>query len=271
MADDAPSVNEQLAALRLELSTLQAAQQQTADTTLLRKGAKVIPVAQVAARQNVPVWRELADLPHCADNPIQRNRAAPTTVGELDLKLDRGFVAASSGGSKAAEFEFISWGSLHSYLHDSVNALELQLAKPELDRGSLLVVLTHLQQINDAANTRLDFLRMRGEHLHTKPGLVAAVEEGIRGTAGYAITSPDILSLLGKYHDYTAKQAIKGGSAQQHNSPRGSNFPSRGGRGGGPRGRDGGGRNSQEREPRPSHTYNLRGAASSSQDHRGAS
>jgi hypothetical protein len=265
---DGPSVNEQLAALRLQLSTL-TAQQQASDAALLQKGVKTIPVAQVAVRQDVPVWRELADLPHCADNPIQRNRAAPVTVGELDLKQDRGFVAAAAGGSKAAEFEFTSWGSIQSYLHDSVNAFELQLAKPELDRGSLLVVLTHLQQINAAANTRLDYLRLRGEHLHTKPGLVAAVEEGIRGTAGYAVTSPDILTLLGKYHDYTAKQAIKGGGAQ-HNSPRGSNFPSRGGRGGGPRGRDGGGRNSQEREPRPSHSYNLRGAASSSQDHRGA-
>jgi hypothetical protein len=270
---NASTLEEQVAALTLQLKSI-LAEKQSLPQQAGRGGVKSIPLTTVPIRAGVPVWVELSDLPHCADNPVQRSRAAPITVGELDLKQDRGFVAATAGNSKAAEFEFTAWASVHSYLHDITKGLELQLAAEELDRTSLSVLLTHLQLVNSAANTRLDYLRLRGEYQQTRPELVTAVEERIRGTTSYPITSPEILTLLGEYQEKTAQQALKASSGAQRGSPRGSQYqyqyPPRGGRASGPRGRDGsgGGRHSQERGLGP---YHFRDRASAGPSNSGGS
>ena len=93
MAEEA-TVEEQLAALRLQVQSLQAQQQQQPQPLhhahQIRGSGRPAPaLATVPITPGVPVLTQLSELPHSADNPIQRTRAAPITVGELDLKQDR--------------------------------------------------------------------------------------------------------------------------------------------------------------------------------------
>jgi hypothetical protein len=76
----------------------------------------------------------------------------------IDLRLDRGFVAVSKGGSRAAEYEYLHWGSITSYLHDVTMDLEDQVAAQTLDRPSLLVLLTHLKEVLRKSVQRLDYV-----------------------------------------------------------------------------------------------------------------
>ena len=134
-----------------------------------RTGTEV-PLALVEQRANVPKLAKLGDLVHHLDNPVPRKHPYPVTAQLIDLRLDRGFVAVSKGASKAAEYEYLHWASVTSYLHDATKGLEDQLVAQALDKTSLLVILTHLREVLRKSVQRLDYLKIRGEHLDYEQG-----------------------------------------------------------------------------------------------------
>ena len=144
-------------------------------------------------------------------------------------------MAVSKGASKAAEYEYLHWASVTSYLHDATKGLEDQLAAQALDKTSLLVILTHLREVLRKSVQRLDYLKIRGEHLETNRGLVLAAEHTISDATALPITSPELLACINDFRRHTAQQAVRFGASQEARGAS-AGYP-RGGGGRGPRGR----------------------------------
>jgi hypothetical protein len=108
--------------------------------------------------------------------------------------------------------------SSFSYLRDSVAELEriIPAFQNEAQRRALAVLLVHFSSVLALMEKRLDFLKLFGEHRFSEPGLVAAVENAIAGTADLPVTSSTVLDAVVSYRDKKTTTAIKQGASHDY-------------------------------------------------------
>jgi hypothetical protein len=137
----------------------------------------------------------------------------------LDLRTDRGYIAVAQGGVGAMLHEYRWWASISSYLHDDIAELAriIPAVQDEAQRTAFAVVQTRLAASLALGVTRLDFLKIFGEHRDREPGLVAAVENAIAGTADLPVTSSSVLGAVASYRDKKTTTAIKQGASNDYN------------------------------------------------------
>lgn len=209
------------------------------------------PFVVPSASTNVQLPTAVGEIPHVADNPVPRYANAPKLASLLDLRMDRGFVAVSQGGSAAMQHEYRWSASAFSYLKDGVAELEriIPALQDEAQRKGFTVVRVQLGSVVALMEKRLDFLKLFGEHRSSEPGLVQAVENAIAGTADLPVTSSTVLDAVVSYRDKKTTTAIKQGASSDYNmSGQGR------GSGRGRRGRQG----QQQQQQGGRHPYNTR-------------
>lgn len=151
----------EIVALKNELARLSTRLEVRALASRASEPTVVVPPAST----NVRMPSAVGDVPHIASNPVPRFSSAPKTAVLLDLRLDRGFVAVSQGGSAAMQHEYRWAASSFSYLKDIV--AELGRITPafqdEAQRRALAVLLVHFNSVLALMEKRLDFLKLFGD------------------------------------------------------------------------------------------------------------
>jgi uncharacterized small protein (DUF1192 family) len=210
------------------------------------------PIAVPPASTNVRLPSAVGVIPRVVDNQVPRYANAPKTASLLDLRMDRGFVAVSQGGSAAMQHEYRWSASAFSYLKDGVAELEriIPALQDEAKRKGFTVVRVQLGSVLSLMEKRLDFLKLFGEHRSSEPGLVQAVENAIAGTADLPVTSSTVLDAVVSYRDKKTTTAIKQGASMDY-SMSGQGRDSGHGR----RGRQG---QQQQQQQGGRHPYNTR-------------
>jgi hypothetical protein len=149
------------------------------------------------------------------------------------------------------QYEYRWSASAFSYLKDSVAELEriIPAVQAEPQRRAFSVLRVQFSSVLALMEKRLDYLKLFGEHRSSEPGLVAAVENAIAGTADLPVTSSTVLDAVVNYRDKKTTTAIKQGASLDYNmSGQGR------GSGRGRRGRQG----QQQQQQGGRHPYNTR-------------
>ena len=175
-------------------------------------------VAVPAASTNVRLPSAVGDVPHVAENPVPRAAHLPKTPVLFDMRMDRGYLAVSQGGSPAMLHEYRWSASAFSYFKDTVVEMEriIPALQDEAQRRAFSVLLAQFKGVLALMEQRLDYLKVFGEHKFREPGLVAAVENAIAGKSDLPVTSSTVLDAVASFRDKKVTTAIKQGASRDY-------------------------------------------------------
>ena len=211
----AEEMQAEITALKNEIARLSTRIEDRASSSRASEPPVVVPPASA----NVILPSAVGDIPHVKDNPVPRLANAPITPTLLDLRMDRGFVAVSQGGSASMQYEYRWSASAFSYLKDVVAEQEriIPAVQDDAQRKAFAVLQVQFKGVLGLMEKRLDYLKLFGEHRSSEPGLVAAVENAIAGTADLPVTSSSVLDAVASYRDKKTSTAIKQGASNDYN------------------------------------------------------